>query len=113
MLKKELDVERDVNAELKRLLVNALSEDLNCKLSSLAEDKIRLAKNIDTYYNREKNNTENQEQLHIENTLWKSKFLAIAIRADDLNYNLNMALQLFKKGNLFKLVVAHSFIHTL
>jgi len=99
-LRRELEIERDVNSELKRLLVNALSEDINCKLSSLAEDKVRLAKHIDTYYNRERNNAENREQLHIENTLWKSKFMAIAIRADDLNYNLNVALKLFKKAQL-------------
>lgn len=97
-LRKELDIEREINYELKRLLVNALSEDLNCQISSLAEDKVRLARNIDTYYKREKSNAENQEQLHIENTLWKSKFMAIAIRADDLSYNLNVALKLFKKG---------------
>ncbi|KAI6176780.1 Golgin-45 [Aphelenchoides bicaudatus] len=88
-LRRELEIEREINHELKRLLVNALSEDINCKLSSLAEDKVRLAKNIDTYYNRERNNAEVHEQLEIENILWKSKFMAIAVRADDLSYNLN------------------------
>lgn len=70
MLKKELNIERDVNHELKRLLVNSLREDLNSQLSSLTEDKVRLSKNI-----------ENQEDLRIESTLWKSKFMAISIRA--------------------------------
>lgn len=99
------------------MLLNVFSEDLHCKLSSLAEDKVitvfksvlnkffkfqaRLGKTIDTYYNKERNNFENQEQLNIENMLWKSKFMAIAIRADDLNYNLNVALKLFKKGKSF------------
>jgi hypothetical protein len=104
MLRRELDIERDVNSELKRLLVNALiSEDMNCKLSSLAEDKIRLAKNIDTYYNRLRDDTENRERLSVENTLWKSKFMAMAIRADDIRFNLNVTLKLFKKGEIILL----------
>lgn len=97
-LKRELDIEREVNSELKKLLVNALSEDMNCKLSSLAEDKIRLAKNIDIYHNKLREDTEGRDQLNVENTLWKSKFLAMAIRADDIRFNLNVALKLFKKG---------------
>ncbi|KAI6241522.1 hypothetical protein M3Y99_00310600 [Aphelenchoides fujianensis] len=97
-VQKDLEVEREVNQELKNLLVNALTVDLdiNCKISSMAEDKVRLAKNIDTFYNQAKNDAENYDQLAIENSLWKSKFMAISIRADDLSYTLHQSLRLFK-----------------
>jgi len=99
ILKKELDVERGINSELKKLLVHTLhSDDVNCKMASLAEDKVRLAKNIDVYYESAQGEQEQREQLKIENSLWMSKFMAIAIRADDLAYSLHQALGLFKRA---------------
>lgn len=91
-------MERDINAELKALLINTLSDDVNCQMSSLAEDKVRLARNIDSYHHRVRSDAETKEQLGLENQLWRSKFLAMAIRADDLTYSLHQSLRLLKSG---------------
>lgn len=48
-LQRELEIEREVNQELKKLLVAALSEDVQCHVQSLAEDKVRLAKKMDKF----------------------------------------------------------------
>ncbi|KAI6187952.1 hypothetical protein M3Y98_00301200 [Aphelenchoides besseyi] len=97
-LQQELDDARKVNRELKTLFVSAFGEDLDCKVSSMAEDKVRLARNIDSYYNKIRTDAETQDQLSIENNLWRSKFLAISIRADDLSYSLHQSLRLFKRA---------------
>ncbi|KAI6214904.1 hypothetical protein M3Y94_00323000 [Aphelenchoides besseyi] len=97
-LQHELDDARKVNRELKTLFVSAFGEDLDCKVSSMAEDKVRLARNIDSYYNKIRTDAETQDQLSIENNLWRSKFLAISIRADDLSYSLHQSLRLFKQA---------------
>jgi hypothetical protein len=70
-------------------------------MSALVEDKKRLAKNIDSYHSRARKDNENQEELRIENSLWRSKFMAIAIKADDLYFNLHKAITLFKRGKTF------------
>ncbi|CAD5214280.1 unnamed protein product [Bursaphelenchus okinawaensis] len=96
LLRKELQIQRDINKELKSLLVQSLSEDVNCQITSLAEDKVRLAKNIDSYYFRAHSDAETREQLALENQLWRSKFLAMAIRTDDLTYSLHQSLRMLK-----------------
>ncbi|CAD5219101.1 unnamed protein product [Bursaphelenchus xylophilus] len=98
LLRKELQIQRDINKELKTLLVQSLSEDVHCQITSLAEDKVRLAKNIDSYHFRASSEAETRENLALENQLWRSKFLAMAIRADDLTYSLHQSLRMVKNA---------------
>ncbi|CAJ0580967.1 unnamed protein product, partial [Mesorhabditis spiculigera] len=80
----QLNVEREQNAELKRLLMATIDDDLQCHVSALSEDKVRLANRIDQYANKMKNEDDELDALTIEKEVWKCKFLAMSIRADEL-----------------------------
>lgn len=51
-MKSELDLERKLNAELKRLMVATISDELQGQVEALTEDKIRLAHRVEEYSER-------------------------------------------------------------
>jgi hypothetical protein len=65
-----------VNAELRRLLVASMGDDLQEHLRSLSEDKASLACSIEHYARIHGKHMENVDDLIIETDLWRSKFLA-------------------------------------
>lgn len=80
----ELEVQRKVNEELKRLLVATMGEDLQSHVDSLSQDKVRLAKHIDSYSTRLSVDHEKAEDLAISGDVWRSKYLASSMMVDEL-----------------------------
>ncbi|CAJ0943184.1 unnamed protein product, partial [Mesorhabditis belari] len=77
-------IERDLNTELKRLLVATVDDDWQCHVNSLSQDKVTLARRLDQYANKLQNEDEEMEALKIERDVWKCKFLAMSIRVDEV-----------------------------
>uniref|UniRef100_A0A0N5ANN0 Golgin-45 n=1 Tax=Syphacia muris TaxID=451379 RepID=A0A0N5ANN0_9BILA len=75
-----LQAERKLSAELKKLLVASMGDDLTCHIQSLSEDKVRLASKMD--------NHDRAEDLQIMSEMWRCKFLAMSVRADELTAQL-------------------------
>ena len=65
-----------VNAEVKKLLVASVGEDIEAKVDFLTQDKARLAADIRQYSSKISKDFEEKEVLSVESDLWKSKFLA-------------------------------------
>lgn len=65
-----------VNAELKRLLVASVGEDMEARVHFLTEDKLKLADDIRQYVEKIAIDFEQKEKLSIEADVWRSKFLA-------------------------------------
>lgn len=65
-----------VNAELKKLLVASLGEDLNERFDCLVQSKARLAHEVSSSSHRLGNLYEQLEKLSIQCDVWRSKFLA-------------------------------------
>ncbi|PIO70767.1 hypothetical protein TELCIR_07372 [Teladorsagia circumcincta] len=107
-MKSELDIERKLNAELKRLMVATISDELQGQVEALTEDKIRLAHRVEEYTERNFHfsyNTcivklihedEQVDQLLIDRDVWKCKFLAQSIRTDELNIRTEFLLGMLR-----------------
>ena len=65
-----------MNAELKRLVVASMGDDLQLHLEGLTQDKCRLAQNIENYSRELSQGHENIDKLAIDADIWRSKFLA-------------------------------------
>lgn len=65
-----------MNAELKRLLVASVGEDMEARVHFLTEDKVKLADDIRQYVEKIACDFEQKEKLSIESDVWRSKFLA-------------------------------------
>ncbi|VDD92432.1 unnamed protein product, partial [Enterobius vermicularis] len=64
---------RQLTTELKKLLVASMGDDLTCHIQALSEDKVRMASKMNT------------EDLQIMSDIWRCKFLAMSVRADELS----------------------------
>ncbi|VDN60776.1 unnamed protein product [Dracunculus medinensis] len=89
----KVKIEKSVTDELKRLLVASVGDDLSCHLHSLSEDKVRLASAVDHYASKLKNDHDRAEALEISSDMWRCKFFAMSIRADELLSQRNHLLQ--------------------
>lgn len=67
---------KQVNEELKRLLVASMGEDMEARIHFLTEDKIKLGDDIRQYSEQIAVDFEKKENLSIEADVWRSKFLA-------------------------------------
>jgi len=81
---KQLKIQTQVNAEVKKLLVASVGEDIEAKVDYLTQDKARLAADIRQYSNKICRDFEEKEKLSVESDLWKSKFLACSVIVDEL-----------------------------
>lgn len=73
-----------VNAELKRLLVASVGEDMEARVHFLTEDKLKLGDDIKQYVEKIALDFEQKEKLSIEADIWRSKFLASRYVFSDL-----------------------------
>lgn len=82
--KKQLNIQIQVNSEVKKLLVASVGEDIEAKVDFLTQDKARLSADIRQYSNKISRDFEEKEKLYVESDLWKSKFLASSVIVDEL-----------------------------
>lgn len=83
-LESQLHNQTKINAELKKLLVASVGEDLECRVQFLTEDKIKLAQDVNHYVQRLLADHEELEKLSIQCDVWRSKFLASSLIVDEL-----------------------------
>lgn len=85
VLKNELDKQVEVNAELKKLLVASLGDDLQYRMERMARDKAHLQTEVGDYSQRVCRDSETLETLSIQADKWRSKFLASRMLIDELS----------------------------
>ncbi|KAL5004507.1 hypothetical protein ScPMuIL_017963 [Solemya velum] len=83
-LQTQLDLQLQVNAELKKLLVASVGEDLEHRVENLARDRAELTKEVGGYMQRMTEGYEHIDQVSIQADMWRSKFLASRMMVDDL-----------------------------
>ncbi|XP_023228124.1 golgin-45-like [Centruroides sculpturatus] len=83
-LQDQFKIQLQVNAELKKLLVASLGEDMQTRVQFLSEDKAKLAQDIAHYSQLLLEDHEELERLSIQCDIWRSKFLAISLMVDEL-----------------------------
>ncbi|XP_035224838.1 golgin-45-like [Stegodyphus dumicola] len=86
--KKELEsqfrIQTEVNADLKKMLIASLGEDMQLKVQYMTEDKARLGMNVLQFSEQLQQKNEEIDRLSVECDVWKSKFEASSLMVDDL-----------------------------
>lgn len=80
----QLRVQKEVNRELKRLLVASVGSDLQHCLEQISEEKALLSHNLDASLQQLMENSEEYDRVSIECDIWRSKFLASRVMVDEL-----------------------------
>ena len=96
-LRQELEAERKVTEELRKLLVASMGDDLTCQIQALSEDKVRLASKMDSFAAQSSIDHDRAEDLEIMSDMWRCKFLAMSVRADELTSQHNRLLNHLRK----------------
>ena len=79
----QLQIQTQVNSELKKLLVASIGEDIQYKMERLVSDKQRYEIELENYSKHIENLSEELEQVEIRCDLWRSKFLACRTMSDE------------------------------
>ena len=79
----QLQIQTQVNAELKKLLVASIGEDVQYKMERLISDKLRLEIELESYTKQIEKLNEEMEQVSIRCDLWRSKFLACRMMSEE------------------------------
>ncbi|XP_014669954.1 PREDICTED: golgin-45-like [Priapulus caudatus] len=82
----QLHIQIQVNAELKKLLVASLGEDLNERVDCLIQSNARLATEVSSHSHRIRGLYEQLEKLSIQGDVWRSKFQASRLMLNDISY---------------------------
>jgi len=82
---RQLKLQTQVNAEIKKLLVASVGEDIEARVDFLTQDKARLAADVIQYSNRISKDWEEKESLTVESDVWRSKFLASSLIVDEMS----------------------------
>ncbi|KAJ8410492.1 hypothetical protein AAFF_G00193960 [Aldrovandia affinis] len=91
-LSNQLRVQSEVNRELKKLLVASVGDDLQYHFERLAREKNQLILENETLGLSLAHTTEQLERMSIQCDVWRSKFLASRVMAEELT-NARAALQ--------------------
>ncbi|KAJ8310038.1 hypothetical protein KUTeg_011903 [Tegillarca granosa] len=83
-LKNQLDVQVKVNGELKKLLVASVGDDLHSKVERLARDRAQMALELGDFTKKMMEDYENLDKVAIQADMWRSKYLASRVMADEL-----------------------------
>ncbi|KAL4220182.1 DASH complex subunit Hsk3 like [Mactra antiquata] len=84
MLKNQLEVQLQVNQELKKLLVASVGEDVQHRVERLTRDKALLSLEIGDYSKKICDDYEHLDKISIQADMWRSKYLACRVMADEL-----------------------------
>ncbi|KAI8743624.1 golgin-45 [Biomphalaria glabrata] len=83
-LKKDLEVQLQVNSELKRLLVASVGEDLFHRVEKLCQDRAQLSVDIGGFSKKLSEDYENLDKVSIQADMWRSKYLASRVMIEEL-----------------------------
>ncbi|XP_050389973.2 golgin-45 [Patella vulgata] len=83
-LKSQLEVQLQVNSELKRLLLASMGADLERNVERLARDKAQLSLELGDHMKKMTADYENLDKISIQADMWRSKFLASRVMIDEL-----------------------------
>lgn len=83
-LKSQLEVQLQVNSELKRLLVASVGEDFERRIENLARDRAELAMELGDYTKKMTEDYEHLDQIAIQADMWRSKYLASRVMVEEL-----------------------------
>lgn len=85
-MQEQLSIQTQVNQELKKMLVAAIGgEDMQYRLERLVNDKQRFEIELASNAKQMERMSEQIEQISIQCDLWRSKFLASKMMADELS----------------------------
>lgn len=87
-LREQLVIQSKVNADLKKLLVASIGDDLQHKVDALVRTKIQLANEIDDYTKKLLEDYEDLDKLTIQADIWHSKYKASRLLEDQLRAEL-------------------------
>lgn len=80
----QLDIQLEVNKELKRLLIASVGSDLQVKLEQLADEKVKASQKLNSVVRQMRETTEEVDEMAIECDIWRSKFVASRVMIDEL-----------------------------
>lgn len=83
-LESQLQTQRVVNKELKRLLVASVGSDLELRLEQIVREKTELSQDLSLSLQQVLNHHEELDQISIECDIWRSKFIASRVMIDEL-----------------------------
>ncbi|ESO98808.1 hypothetical protein LOTGIDRAFT_158759 [Lottia gigantea] len=83
-LKSQLEVQLQVNSELKRLLLASMGEELKDDVEKLARDKAQLSLELGDHVRKMTEDYEHLDKISIQADMWRSKFLASRVMIDEL-----------------------------
>lgn len=102
-MQEQLSIQTQVNQELKKMLVAAIGgEDMQYRLERLVNDKLRFELELTNNTKSIDKMSEQIEQISIQCDLWRSKFLASKMMADELStwyWEISIGLKLSLKLN--------------
>ncbi|XP_022673154.1 golgin-45-like isoform X2 [Varroa destructor] len=104
-LHEQYKIQVDVNADLKKLLVASLGEDMQERVQFLTEDKNRLASEIAFYTQKLQKDLGHIDELNIEVDVWRTKYLATSLLVTELA---TVKAELMKKCDDFEKAVEGS-----
>ena len=84
-LYEQLEMQTQINAELKKLLVASIGDDIQYKIERLVNDKQRFEYELTLNSKRLAKMSEELEQISIQCDLWRTKFLASKALNEELN----------------------------
>lgn len=90
----KLEIQREVNKELKRLLVASVGEELQSRFDQLVSERANLSFELDKSVQRLTEGNEELECMSIQCDVWRSKFIASRLMVDELvNQKANMIVE--------------------
>ncbi|XP_052782446.1 uncharacterized protein LOC128218789 [Mya arenaria] len=84
MLKNQLEVQLQVNQELKKLLVASVGEDLQHRVERLTRDKALMSVELGDFTRKISDDYEHLDQISIQADMWRSKYLACRVMSDEV-----------------------------
>lgn len=84
LLKQQLEVQLQVNCELKKLLVASVGDDLHHRVERLTRDRALLSMEVGDYSRKLSEDYEHLDKISIQADMWRSKFLASRVMTDEL-----------------------------
>lgn len=94
-LEAQLQIQTDINRELKRLLIASVGSDLELRLQQMAQEKAELCQDLNVSLEQAMSHHEELDQVVIECDIWRSKFIASRVMIDELaTWKAELSLQL-------------------